>query len=84
MSEALIRGLRRAKIGPLLTYCLICFRRAYLNNFLAKRGDTKLISTSASPILGTPDSMTSDNPKIRSYIERTYERGVEESNKHTH
>ena len=34
--------------------------------------------------MGTPDSMTSDNPKIRTYIERSYERGIEGRNVHTH
>ena len=28
--------------------------------------------------------MTSENEKIRGYIERAYKRGLEQSNKHTH
>lgn len=61
----------------------IANRRAYLNRFVQQKG-VKLISTSASPILGLPNSMTSNNEKQRRYIERTYEHGVEQSNKHTH
>ena len=57
----------------LLSMC----RRAYLDRFLANKGDIKLISTSASPILGTVNSMTSSNDKIRNYIERSYARGIE-------
>ena len=78
---------QRAKyLSPLLiaNNFLPVLRRAYLNRFLKNKGDIKLISTSASPILGTPDSMTSSNQEIRSYIEKTYEHGVEQSNKHTH
>ena len=51
---------------------------------MADRGGIKLISTSASPILGTPNSMTSDNAKIKAYIGRSYERGIADRNVHTH
>lgn len=51
---------------------LIFHRRAYLDRFLENKGDIKLISTSASPILGVPDSMTSGNEKIRNYINKAY------------
>ena len=56
---------------------LFMCRRAYLDRFLTNKGDIKLISTSASPILGTVNSMTSSNDKIRNYIERSYARGIE-------
>lgn len=62
----------------------IYHRRAYLDRFLESKGDIKLISTSASPILGVPDSMTSGNEKIRKYIDKAYELGLESVNKHTH
>ena len=72
-----------AQFPKCLTNLCTC-RRRYLSRLLQSRNGTKLISTSASPILGTPNSMTSQNDKLRRYIEKSYQRGIEERNKHTH
>ena len=47
------------------------YRRAYLDSYLAEKDNIKLISTSASPILGVHNSMTSSNEKVRKYLALT-------------
>ena len=51
---------------------------------LSKRGDIKLISTSACPFLGVKDCLTSNNEKMKKYLERSYQKDeLAETNRHT-
>lgn len=67
-----------------LNLFLLAFRRAYLNQFLGEGRDVRIISTSASPILGTPHCLTSSNPSIREYIEAEDTLDLARNNPHTH
>ena len=51
-----------------------------MNQFLESRQKTRIISTSASPILGLENSMTSTIQETREMIERSYAKGLKKSN----
>lgn len=59
-------------------------RRQYLQKFLAKRRKTSILSTSASPILGVDNCMTSTVAETKSKIEEDYANGLLASNPLTH
>ncbi len=52
---------------------------------LEKKGDIKLLSTAACPFLGVKDCLTSNNEKIKKYLDRAYQKeDLASKNKHTH
>lgn len=60
----------------------ISLRRKHLQEFLSKHGDgkTKIASTAIPIVLGTPNSMTSNDPELRAKIYKAYEQGVRQTN----
>jgi hypothetical protein len=60
-------------------------RRKYMQDFLSKYGDgsLKIMSIASSPIMGTPDSMTSQNLDLRQTLEQAYATGVRKNNPRT-
>jgi len=59
-------------------------RRAYLDRFLKLNREIKIVSTAASPILGMPNCLTSENEEIRNYLDESYNQELSQINKHTH
>ena len=63
---------------------LVWHRRSFLKNYLAKNRNVQIISTAASPILGQPNCLTSENAEMLDYIQTSSEKHLPTVNQHTH